>query len=131
MRQLGTCGDYFVNHKQLLARKKGVHKKIYSYINDEYICSAIITWLLSQNPPQRTDNNLRQFVITKLLTYQEIITFNTAMYWLNKISFNVAETENKNGLIYVDGYEIPDVVAYRNLLCDIWFNKYLTCMLYF
>ena len=31
-RQLGTCGDYFVKHKQFLVRKQGVYKKISSYV---------------------------------------------------------------------------------------------------
>ena len=69
-RQLGTCGDYFVNHKQLLVSKQGVHNKIYPYINDDDICSANIAWLLIQKLSQQTGHNLRQLVITKLLPYQ-------------------------------------------------------------
>ena len=68
-RKIGTCGDYFVDHKQAIVRKQGVHKKIASYINDEYIRSAILTWLQSQKP---TQNNWPQqkTVLTKRPPYQ-------------------------------------------------------------
>ena len=113
-RQLGTCGDYFVKHKQSLFSKQGVHKKIAFYIGDEDIRSAILACLQIQKPPQQTDHKLIQFVITELLPDQEI---NTAISWINKLSFNVADTDKKKGLMYVDGHEIPNVVANINRLC--------------
>ena len=33
-QQLGTCGEYFLKHNQLLVRKQGVHKKIAYCIDD-------------------------------------------------------------------------------------------------
>ena len=56
---------------------KCVYKKIASHIDDEDIRSAIISWLQIQNPPQLTSPKLRQLVITKILSDQEIIIFNT------------------------------------------------------
>ena len=130
-QQLETCGDYFVKLKQLIVRKEIVHKKIASYINDEDIRSDILTWVWIQKTPQQTVHNLRQFVITELLPDQEIISANTSISWINNISFNVANTDNKKGLIYIDGNERPYTVAYRNQFCDRWFIKYLPRMLYF
>ena len=44
-RQLGTFGEYFVKHKQLLVRKQGVYKNIATYIDNEDICISVMTWL--------------------------------------------------------------------------------------
>ena len=43
----------------------------------------------------------------------------------------MADTDKKKGLMYVDGHEIPNVVANINRLCGWWFNKYFPLMLYF
>ena len=51
--------------------------------------------------------------------------------WINNLSFNVADTNKKIGLIYVNMYERPNDVIYRNRFCDRWFNKYLPPMSYF
>ena len=53
--------------------------------------------LQRQKPPQRTGHQLRQFVINVLLPDQETISINTAIYWINKISFNVVDTDKKKG----------------------------------
>ena len=39
--------------------------------------------------------------------------------WLNSLSFEVTDTEDKNGYIYVDGHERAYVVAYREQFCKI------------
>ena len=96
-RQLRTWGEYFVNQNHFLVRKHGVHKKIAYFLYNEYICSVILMWLKIQKPPQQTGHILRQFLITNLLSGQEIISVNTEISWLNNIYFNVADTDNKKG----------------------------------
>ena len=130
-RQILTWGDYFIQHKQLQVSRQGAHKKVISYIDDEDILHEILAWLRSQKPSKRTGRNLMTHVNNELLPDQVSISLNTAISWLNKICFDVTDTDKKKGSIYIDGHEREDVVAYRTRFCNRWFNKYLPRMTYF
>ena len=43
----------------------------------------------------------------------------------------MTDTDKRQGSIYINRHERPDVVDYRNCLCDQCFNKYLPYMSYF
>ena len=117
-RQIGTCVDYFVKHKQFLFIKHGVHDNIDYYIDDKDIRSTIMVWMQIQRLPQQPGNNLGQSVVTEIITDQGIFSTNTAISCLNNISFNVADTDKKKGSIYVNRNERSNVVGYRNRFWD-------------
>ena len=79
----------------------------------------------------RTRVNLKYFFVTELEPDTITIRLNSVLLWLNQLSFDVTDTDKKKGLMYLDGYERDDVVAYRKGFCDRWFNRYLPRMTYF
>ena len=46
--------------------------------------------------------------------------------WLNSLSFEVTDTDKKKGYIYVNEHERADVLAYREIFCKRWFDRYLS-----
>ena len=130
-RNILQWGDYFIKNKQLPVSSHGKHKKTLSFIDDEDIQLQILAWLRSLKPSKRTAQSLRSFLSAELVPDPISISLSTALRLLDKLCFEVTDTDKKKGSIYVDGHERQDVVEYRTRFCERWFTKYSLRMAYF
>ena len=76
-----------------------------------------MSWLRSQKPAKRTGQNSKRFIEEVIIpnkpSYSKsTIAHSTYCNWLNSLSFEVTDTDNNKGSIYVDVHERAYVVAY-------------------
>ena len=115
---------------------QGNHRKFSLLIDDDDIVMECISWLRSQKLAKRTGRNFKWFIEELILPNgpsdsKSTIAHRKYCNWLNSLSFEVTDTENKKGSIYVDGHERSDVAAYRERFCKLWVDRYFTRMEYY
>ena len=93
------------------------HRKLYSLIDDADIVMECMSWLRSHKPANITGQHVKRFIEEVILpndpSYSKsTIADSTSCNWLNYLSFEVTDTYNKKGCIYVYGHEQADVVDY-------------------
>ena len=69
-----------------------------------------MSWLCSQKPAKRTGQLFKRFIEKVILLNKPSYSKSTIAHrkycnWLNYLSFEVTDTDEKKGSIYVDGQE--------------------------